>query len=317
MLKSKLNFSKVRVFFEALEDCKLPRFSGSFLRGTFGHALKEAFCVMAHRNCAKCMVRDSCGYFQVFESQDETKRQDGFLYKPHPYILTPCLKNEFKKGEILEFSITIFGEAIRYMPYFIFSFQKMGEKGFGVERYKFNLTQIKDFYTGNSVYDGSLISSRNITELTIQEFASKLCPNPTQENLNYILSFETPARFVENKKDVHILSPSILLDSMIRRYKTMHQFYGEFIDSDLELGNLQLSPYKKQRYISWKRYSNRQGRTLDQGGISGSYQVSLTEPKLALFLYCMEILHVGKSTTFGLGKVGIESLQQDIAMIGG
>jgi len=127
-----------------------------------------------------------------------------------------------------------------------------------------------------------------------------------EDILHYTLQFETPARFVENKKDVIHLTPDILLDSMIRRYKTLHQFYGEFVESDLDLGNLQLAQTRPQRYSSWKRYSNRQGRTLEQGGILGSYEISVTERKLALFLYCMEVLHVGKSTTFGLGKVRLE-----------
>ncbi len=257
---------------------------------------------MSHRNCSKCMVSDSCGYFQVFESQDESKKHEGFFFKPHPYIITPSSQNEFQKGDVLEFSITIFGESIRYMPYFIFSFDLMGKLGFGEKRHKFTLKEVKDFKTGKSVFDGEKIHTSNITQSTIQDYATQVCIFPSQDTLHYTLTFDTPARFVEDKKDVTRLTPDILLNSMIRRYKTLHQFYGEFVESDLELGNLQLAE-SSQRYESWKRYSNRQGRTLEQGGITGSYALSLTERKLALFLFCMEVLHVGKSTTFGLGKV--------------
>jgi hypothetical protein len=295
------------VVLESQEDCILPRFAGSYLRGTFGHSLKGAFCVMSHRNCDKCMVSDSCGYFQVFESQDETKKNDGFFFKPHPYIISPSSKHEFKKGETLEFSITIFGEYIRHLPYFVYSFDLMGKLGFGEKRNKFQLREVKDFYSGKSVFDGEHLTSNHITQTTIQEYAKLVCPLKEEDILHYTLQFETPARFVENKKDVIHLTPDILLDSMIRRYKTLHQFYGEFVESDLDLGNLQLAE-SRQRYESWKRYSNRQGRTLEQGGINGSYALSLTELKLALFFHCMEVLHVGKSTTFGLGKVRLEKM---------
>jgi hypothetical protein len=264
------------------------------------------------------MVSDSCGYFQVFESQDESKKQDGFFFKPHPYIISPSSKNEYKKGEVLEFSITIFGEYIRYMPYFIYSFELMGKLGFGEKRHKFQLREVKDFYSSQSVYQGEKLYSSNITEKSVQDYANFINKKNYHNHLmQFNLDFQTPARFVEDKKIVHELTPSILLDSIIRRYKIMHQFYGSFVESDLELGNLQLEQSKQQRYKSWKRYSNRQGKTLEQGGVTGSYSISLTEPKLALFLYCMEILHIGKSTTFGLGKVRLEGVGMEKIAVNG
>lgn len=293
---------------ESLEDCTLPRFSGSYLRGTFGHSLKSAFCVMAHKTCTKCMVSDSCGYFQIFESQDEAHRSEGYFFKPHPYIITPSSEFEFKKGGLLEFSITIFGPYISHLPYFVYSFDLMGKLGFGEKRHKFALKEVKDYYSGKSVFDGERLDSRNISNSSVQEYAASKNLPASGAPYQFLLTLESPARFVENKKEILRLTPEILLESMARRYKTLHQFYGEFIESDLDLGNLQLIPVQAQKYRSWNRYSNRQSATLKQGGILGSYQVSLTEPKLAHFLQTMEILHVGKSTTFGLGKVKIDSI---------
>jgi hypothetical protein len=189
----------------------------------------------------------------------------------------------------------------------------MGKLGFGEKRNKFQLREVKDFYSGKSVFDGEHLTSNHITQTTIQEYAKLVCPLKEEDILHYTLQFETPARFVENKKDVIHLTPDILLDSMIRRYKTLHQFYGEFVESDLELGNLQLTQTRPQKYSSWKRYSNRQGRTLEQGGILGSYALSpLRRGSLLCFCIAWKCLHVGKSTTFGLGKVRLEGSRDDM-----
>ncbi len=307
MLNSKLEFSKVSIDLKATDEAVLPQFSGSYLRGAFGHSLKKAFCVMSHKNCQICLVKDSCGYFQVFESLDDSKKNSGYLYKPHPYIIHPTWDFEFKKGGILNFQIIIFGDYIKYLPYFIYSFELMGKLGFGAERFKFELENITDFYSEKSIYENKTIISNSITKISIQEYANKFILE-NQSVFNYNLKFITPARFVQDKKDVQSLTPEILLHSMIRRYKIMNEFYGTFDKEDLNLGNLKLNEENEQEYKSWKRYSNRQKTTLKQCGIIGKYKITVTEKKLVLFLYTMQILSIGKNTTFGLGKILLEPI---------
>lgn len=57
-----LDLSRYELKLRACEPVSLPAFLGSTLRGAFGHALKEAVCVMNHRDCAKCLVADRCIY---------------------------------------------------------------------------------------------------------------------------------------------------------------------------------------------------------------------------------------------------------------
>ncbi len=273
MLNSRLEFSKVSIDLKALQDSDLPKFSGSYLRGAFGHSLKSAFCVMNHRNCSICLVKESCGYFQVFESLDDSKKNSGYLYKPHPYIIHPTLEFEFKKDQILNFQITILCEYTKYLPYFIYSFELMGKIGFGAERFKFTLDNIRDFYTEKSIYENKTLIQNSISKISIQEYADK-CISENKNIHKYYLEFITPARFVQDKKEIEKLTPEILLHSMIRRYKIMIKFYGTFAEEDFDLGNLQLQEENKQEYKSWKRYSNRQKTTLRQGGIIGNYKYS-------------------------------------------
>ncbi|MDX1957344.1 MAG: CRISPR system precrRNA processing endoribonuclease RAMP protein Cas6 [Leptospiraceae bacterium] len=303
-LKSRLNFSKVIVKLKSQDHSVLPKFLGSTIRGVFGHSLKQAFCVVSHKNCNICLLSDSCGYFQIFESLDETKKEKGYFYKPHPYIISIPKKNEYSNGDSLEFSITIFGDSIRYLPYLIYSFELMGKKGFGVNRNKFELYQVSDFYSNNQVYNNGRLEISNVKKWSLSEFVEEQSSDSLKKEFQ--LSFETPARFIENKKVITQLESKTFLMSMTRRYKILHEFYGQFEQEDLELGNIQLLKLKDQHYTSWKRFSNRQNKSMEQGGILGSYLVSFFDSKMELFLKSMEVLHVGKGTTFGLGRFKLE-----------
>ena len=86
-----LELSRYELKLRACQSASLPAFLGSTLRGAFGHALKEAVCVMNHRDCAKCLVADRCIYPYLFETPvpDDVPQLRGQQQAPHPFILTP------------------------------------------------------------------------------------------------------------------------------------------------------------------------------------------------------------------------------------
>jgi hypothetical protein len=88
---SGLDISRYRLVLRAVEPASLPAFLGSTLRGAFGHALKDAVCVMPHRNCDRCMVMDRCLYPYLFETPppEHASQLKGQQQAPHPFILTP------------------------------------------------------------------------------------------------------------------------------------------------------------------------------------------------------------------------------------
>jgi CRISPR/Cas system endoribonuclease Cas6 (RAMP superfamily) len=60
------------------------------------------------------------------------------------------------------------------------------------------------------------------------------------------------------------------------------------------------------QWFDWKRYSNRQEMEMLMGGLVGgiSYTGALTE--FCPLLRLGEVVHVGKQTTFGLGKIEVK-----------
>lgn len=310
MLESKLSFSSLKIHLRAEADCILPEFTGSTIRGTFGHALKTAFCVMHHRDCANCLVSDSCGYYQIFESQDNTKSSLGFQYKPHPYIIRPSKKSKFQIGEHLTFEFIIFGEYKSYIPYIVYAFDLMGKQGFGKDRNPFILESVQDSTSHQELYIDGRFHLDNLNHIDIQNYLGSELSNQTLSQIN--IQFITPVRIEKKNKLQYNLDTELFWETVFRRYKNMHTFYGQFIETDL---NIQLCSIEtvQQKDKKWQRYSNRQRRKVEQGGILGVYKFKELDTKAYRILKTIELIHLGKNTSFGLGQILVTSNFQSFA----
>ncbi|MHA1796683.1 MAG: CRISPR system precrRNA processing endoribonuclease RAMP protein Cas6, partial [Promethearchaeota archaeon] len=70
-----------------------------------------------------------------------------------------------------------------------------------------------------------------------------------------------------------------------------------------------------QKNLHWKdqsRYSNRQKRKMKMGGFVGEIELEGEFGLIGDLVKYSEVLHVGKGTTFGLGKVEIEYAQEKL-----
>lgn len=299
------------VSLRAEEDCKLPEFTGSLLRGSFGHALKRVFCEQNLDICRNCHKIRACVYFQIFESQDNSYKNLGYHYKPHPYIITPSQKNLFACGEELEFQITFFGHFIKHIDFFVAAFKGMGSTGLGKNRKHFSLSKIFDNLTNKPVYLDNEVYAKNISNISVQDYSKKHLQKSNLQLHNQpkdlLLTFLTPGRFAENGKVLKSINSKLLMDSIIRRYSTMHTFYGEMDRDDLKTEKRFAIEPNQTCYKKWNRYSNRQERKVQQSGILGSFYIRDVNTKVIALLHSMEILHVGKNTSFGLGKIKIET----------
>ena len=75
----RIDFLKLRFHLSAAQDCNLPEWKGSLLRGAFGHALRKTVCTMKRGlHCEDCMLNSQCAYTHLFET---------FVSKPPPRIL--------------------------------------------------------------------------------------------------------------------------------------------------------------------------------------------------------------------------------------
>jgi hypothetical protein len=88
-----LDIARFDLTLRALERTTLPQYLGSTLRGALGHALKDAACVVEHRDCRRCPLLDTCAYPYLFETPvpPEIKELRGQTHAPLPFLIEPPL----------------------------------------------------------------------------------------------------------------------------------------------------------------------------------------------------------------------------------
>jgi len=103
---NKLRLTKLEFTAELITNAFLPPYLGNSLRGAFGHALSRRNCGKSVDDCGNCDA--ICAYAEIFKSQSQVK---GLNSVPNPYVIGvdyPA-KEEWRAGETLDFSLTLFG----------------------------------------------------------------------------------------------------------------------------------------------------------------------------------------------------------------
>lgn len=137
---------RLRVEVRATRNLLLPPYLGSTIRGAFGMALRRTCCVLRHQECRSCLLRSRCVYAYTFETSldGETGELRRYASAPHPFVLNldthPLGVQE--RGSVFSFGVTLIGRASDFLPYFVYTFQRMGELGIGKGRGTFEVRRV-------------------------------------------------------------------------------------------------------------------------------------------------------------------------------
>lgn len=290
------------------DEALLPAYKGSTFRGAFGGALKSVVCAVKSKECGSCMLSSRCVYARVFEPGEWEKVPGRPIVSPHPYCIVPPLdtRSRYSAGEHFDFSLLLFGEANDFLPYFIYAFEQMGERGIGKsiegKRARFRLEGVRcdelDLYDPDT---RKLGKDWPLREARIGDPPVGSGPGSLE------LRLETPLRL---KLDNHFRSDlpfHLLVRAMLRRISSLFACCGKgepVLDYKglVHRANRVETVSTEVRWYDWERYSGRQKEKMLFGGLLGrvTYQGEIGE-YLPLLELCRE-LHIGKQTTFGLGK---------------
>ena len=273
--------------------------------------------------CESCLLKGKCVYSYVFETPppSDTSRMRKYPFAPHPFVITPPLeeKRTYREGEMLSFELTLIGKSIDYLPYFIYTFDELGRMGIGRGKGRYQLEEVRAVYlderSKNKGERAELIYSGR--DKVLHNFSHLLSPCtldlPPSSNLSPFtlnLFFLTPTRLkfdgsLSPKPEFHILFRNLL-----RRISLLSYFHcGEELALDFK-GLIESSKdikVKKENlfWFDWERYSNRQETKMKMGGFIGSITFEGDFKEFIPFLQLGEYIHVGKGTSFGLGKYEI------------
>lgn len=320
MITNLIPHQRFQLRFNSDEDIPLPPHKGSSFRGLFGHALKRYVCPDQRVTCEACLLAEGCLYLAIFETPASGERfSNGPNRDPHPFILLPPLDRNHvlpsKKPFFVE--ITLLGPAIQTIPHLTYAFKEMGKIGLGRNRISFRLTDVDVAEQSNWIPLYRVENDRLVRAKPTQKISSSTPPTPpTSQNFTskkMVLRTLTPMRFNYKGNLVIEFSFVAFLRSLIFRLDDLARIYGsgplpieipELIKKakDIKISGLEMT------WIDFIRYSNRQKGARKLGGLEGDVTLEGDLTPFLPWLQLGEIMHVGKATSFGLGKYKLSQI---------
>ena len=298
-----MEFSILRFKIVAKDELRLPYYKGSVFRGLFGYSLKKTVCVTKMSSFDGCLLRYNCPYAYIFETSNERNERVA-----RPFVIEPPLteKKLFPTGDTLEVNLILFGKAIEYIPYLVFTFKEMGRRGIGANNGKFWLQKVTQ--DDKIIYD----FEEQILHNTFKRY--DLFKIKEEKANKVTIHFLTPTAIKYNGKINFEIDFLTLIKAIRRRLKALSVYHNEKLAKDIEIDfeaaekivvkKISLEPFQ------WKRYSNRQQQKIDFSGFIGEMELDGNLTPFMPLLRMGEIVHVGRGTVYGMGKYVVEVLSK-------
>lgn len=310
----RIPYLRLRVTLRALQSATLPLYKGSMLRGAFGHALRKAVCVVGPAQpCETCLLRQSCYHTKLFEPFSDGEPPPflrGLPITPRPYIFEPVSEaRHFEPGDPLEFDLLLFGQATDLELYALLAVERMAACGLGRNRAPFRLERVLCRTPDGGwkvVLEDGRMRGRGSTRPSF--------PSPNGlDGRRAVLSFLTPTRLRVEHEQVETTSFPELAEAMLRRVMEVAHFHVHMPAIDWSLEPL-LEKARDVRLVAsslrwhdWERYNVHQKTLMNMGGFMGTVEIEGDLAPFVPLLRAAEIVHVGRGTPFGLGRVVVES----------
>jgi hypothetical protein len=301
---SELLVNRYQFKFKVLTPMHLNFYSGSMLRGAFGHALRYVSCMTKMSECKPCPLYRTCPYPLVFETPPPiTHELQNFSQIPSPYVIEPppLGAKDYQEGEILTFSMVLIGGAIQQLPLVIYAWQRALDRGVGKMRSRAELIEVV-----------SEPGQDNEQSIYMPEYDETIAPH-TPKRLDQLeidnqieLSFVTPLRIQKQGKTVsHRMTARDLMMSLVRRYFLLAEFHTETYQApnfrELSEAAESLQIKTDLRWCDWTRYSSRQHQAMSLGGVLGQVTLEGSLTPFSQILNVGQWIHAGNKTSFGMG----------------
>ena len=267
----------------------------SAIRGIFGRTIKDIFCIQRNIICNACSFKD-CLYYELFE------KKYGNYQRFHPYILQDITPD--KNTNTLVIQITFIGKICEQISQLLHGLLRMQKYALIAARNssKIMIKKITD-QTGNVIY------KENVGKLEMPIISEAIIEKQPVKKIN--LHIETPFRVKYNNKLLQSFVWHAFLQTLYNRLKYLNQNYCSssvklhLLEKDFDVKVSADNTYWKEQF----RKSYIQNQKMSFGGLVGDVVLENINEDTYALLKLGEIFHVGKQTTFGLGKYTIEILE--------
>ena len=296
-----VHYIKLKFNLNIQKSCKLPAFKNSALRGGLGRMLMQFYCDEDGK-CSNCNDKD-CIVKRIMYPNFEIKPYFTSDNTSVGYIIE-CFDRriDFNCNDTLSFNIILFGKTIDEVKHIIYAFDALGYKGLSSTDGKYKIKSVSD-EDNRIIYEKGNLSLENINIKVIQEYIDKRkkeIANLPQLFINFI----SPFRYKQDGHYKDTLQFDDILIALNRRIQILNCFEGKFIKEDITKDKEMIV----EANIRWKeevRYSGRQKQRLKIGGIDGIINTVIYKENVLDLLIAGELVHIGKNTSFGLGKYNL------------
>lgn len=285
--------------YECQKDGVLPPYLGSMIRGIIGHCIRDFYCDYPEKRCFLCSKRSQCMYVRHFSN---TGGEAGAI-NPYTIYVYGNGKQQWKKGDVCIFYLTIFGKAAAHASIYLDALRLAEEKGWGAARLPFRLVHVMNPASHTLVYAAGRSWTRNLIPTALQVEEKTVS--------NAYLQFDTPVRIVSGNQLFTSLSFEILIQFLTRRIAlittacTDNEIDWDAEELVKEAGKIKVLK-EDWRTCPFARYSmNQKGNRLEWDTRMGWV---LYEGELSKFVPILEAgkyLHIGKGATIGFGHYEI------------
>lgn len=308
-----LDLVKIRFLIKPLTGINFYSFSGTTIRGALGTVLRDHLCVNKNIPCADCRHKHGCVYSFLFETPPPEDSEIMRLYPqaPHPFVIRPPSGKIKAKHFEDEFPVEVLlmGKGIEYLPYLAQAIFELGEKGLGAGRGRYRVALLEaasptgwtPLYREGEEKIGGQANPMKWSDLV-----------KTPENGNRIgIGIHTPIRIKYGGKMIKKLSGHVLARNLLRRASSLIYFHAgvrvswDFAGFIAKATSIRITR-DNTKWVGYDRYSGRQKRSMDFGGIVGEIEFD-DVPEAIKDLYSFGALTgAGKNTSFGLGWYSVQ-----------
>lgn len=304
-----LSLARYCFTFRITKALRLPDYAGSALRGAFGHALMQLSGISKEDILRKAPFFLQSPYAHIFEPQSapaENILLKGMQNLPVPYVIEPPLvaAKTWQPGELLHFELVLSEPALAYLSTIILAWRRAFLRGIGKGDGTAELVKVELL---PPVAEPCCIYNQYSPQ--ISHHSTHLVMPVYSQPQSVYLHLQTPLQLQQKGVilGVRDINASIFLRHLIRRVTTLLQPYSslywplEKIRAMNALADL-VQDEHQLTWQEWERYSSRQKKVMKLNGLIGYWYLKDVAAELLPFIYLGQWLHVGKETSFGLGK---------------
>ncbi len=282
-----LRYLPVKITLVSMGTAKLPSYLGSALRGAVGQALHQ----------------DAAAFNYLYNNRVLNDNGQDIV---NPYVIVPPAISDapYHTGEELSFDIYLLGDAERYVQPLINALHGMQTLELGASRYPFELKKVTHSLDQRVIWREGFFNA----------IAARSAALPYR-SLPYIRKLtmyaHTPLRIRRNGALLEDIDFQTIIRNITNRLEAVAARYGGWVDraeaERIQILSAEVSVIQKHLELkNMKRYSNRLGEKMDFSGLLGSIQFEGELTPFVPWLYAAQILHMGRNTTFGMGRIEVE-----------